>query len=51
MAQLRVNLEWDECPKVVIFGERDSNGHYPSKNQIESAFSDFFDIDYDFDRS
>ena len=49
-AQLRVKLDWDECPKVVIIGEADDAGEFPEPAVIQAAFEAFYDVDYDFDR-
>ena len=50
MAELRVALDWEECPKVVIFGSRKGDGSLPSRPEIEKLFLDYFDIDYSLGR-
>lgn len=51
LAILRNELEWNECPKVVIFGRKDEFGNMPSLAEMQEKFAEYFDYDFNFGRS
>ncbi len=50
LAMLKAALDWVECPKVVVFGERGEDGEDPSEQEMRRRFERYFDTDYNLRR-
>lgn len=43
---LREQLDWSECPKVILFGKRLGDEDPPSREQVAPLFDQFYDVNF-----